>query len=105
MSPATTLKNPKWEHDRACRDAMTAVTRLKQEVSGNILVAGSRTLVNALKQHDLVDEYQLMVFPLLLGSGMRLFDEAEEATTLKLVRTLPMLNGAVVLTYQPARGA
>ena len=87
-------------------DAMTAVARLKQEVSGNN-PGGRQPHAGKLrsKQHDLVDEYQLMVFPLLLGSGMRLFDEAEEATTLNLVRTLPMSNGAVVLTYQPARGA
>lgn len=102
---STTLKNPQWNNTTVLAgDAIAAVARLKQEISGDILVAGSRTLVNALRRHDLVDEYQLMVFPLLLGSGMRLFDETEDATTLKLVRTLPMSNGAMVLTYQPARG-
>jgi len=68
-----------------------------------ILVAGSRTLVNALKRHDVIDEYRLMIFPIVLGSGMRLFDETADATTLKLVDTHSLEDGAVILTYQPAR--
>jgi dihydrofolate reductase len=62
----------------------SAVAKLKQELPGDILVAGSRTLVNSLERNALVDEYRLMVFPLVLGSGMRLFEETTDATRLEL---------------------
>ncbi|MGH2599360.1 MAG: dihydrofolate reductase family protein, partial [Dehalococcoidia bacterium] len=102
---STTLQKAEWNNSTVLKgDAMAAVAKLKQELAGDILVNGSRTLVNALKQHDLVDEYRLMVFPIILGSGMRLFDDTQDATTLKLVDTHPLANGAVVLTYRPARG-
>jgi dihydrofolate reductase len=99
---STTLKSAAWNNSTVLNgDAMTAVAQLKRQLNGDILVAGSRTLVNALKHHGLVDEYRLMVFPIVLGSGMRLFDDSEDATSLKLVDTHPLDNGAVVLTYRP----
>lgn len=102
---STTLQKAEWNNSTVLEgDAMAAVAKLKRELAGDMLVVGSRTLVNALKQHDLVDEYRLMVFPVILGSGMRIFDETVDATTLKLVDTHPLQNGAVVLTYRPARG-
>jgi len=101
---STTLEKAEWNNSTVLKgDAMAAVSKLKEELGGDILVAGSRTLVNTLKRHDLIDEYRLMVFPIVLGSGMRLFDETVDATTLKLVDTHPLENGAVILTYQPAR--
>jgi dihydrofolate reductase len=100
-----TLKNPAWNNTHVLQgDAMAAVARLKQALRGDILVHGSRTLVNALKAHDLVDEYRLMVFPIILGSGMRLFEETPDATTLELAATERLGNGAAVLTYRVARG-
>jgi dihydrofolate reductase len=54
--------------------------------------------------HDLIDESRLMVFPIVLVSGMRLFDETADATILNLVDTHPLGNGVVILTYHPARG-
>jgi dihydrofolate reductase len=100
---STTLKNPVWNNTIVLQgDAMAAVAQLKQDLKGDMLVAGSRTLVNALKQHDLIDEYHLMVFPIILGSGMRLFDDSEDATTLTLIDTRPYDNGIVNLTYRPA---
>jgi dihydrofolate reductase len=102
---STTLKQAEWNNAAVLKgDAMAAVAKLKKKLAGDMLVVGSRTLVNALKQHDLVDEYRLMVFPIILGSGMRLFDDTEDATSLELVDTHPLQNGAVVLTYRPARG-
>jgi dihydrofolate reductase len=102
---STTLKNPEWNNTHVLQgDAMAAVARLKQALRGDILVHGSRTLVNALKAHDLVDEYRLMVFPIILGSGMRLFEETPDATTLKLVGTERLGNGAAVLAYRVAQG-
>lgn len=80
-----------------------AVSTLKAKLSGDILVAGSRTLVNALKAHDLIDEYRLMVFPIVLGSGMRLFDDAADATTLTLVETRCFDSGIAILVYQRDR--
>jgi dihydrofolate reductase len=103
---STTLKEAQWKNSTVLSgDAMAEVAKLKAELTGDILVAGSRTLVNALKRHGLVDEYRLMVFPVILGSGMRLFDDAEDAAPLERVGILPLDNGAVVLTYRPAIAA
>jgi dihydrofolate reductase len=100
---STTLKNPEWNNTTVLQgDAMAAVALLKKDLKGDMLVAGSRTLVNSLKQHDLIDEYHLMVFPIILGSGMCLFDDSDDATTLTLIDTTPYDNGIVNLTYRPA---
>ena len=61
------------------------------------------TLVNTLKQHDLIDEYRLMVFPIVLGNGVRLFDDVADAVALKLVDAHPLGNGAVILAYHRAQ--
>ena len=101
---STTLKQAEWSNSTVLTsDVPEAVLKLKNEFRGNILVAGSRTLIHTLKRHDLIDEYRLMVFPIVLGSGMRLFDETADATTLDLVDTRRLGNGAVILTYHPAR--
>ncbi len=101
---STTLETAEWSNSSVLKgDPMAAVSRLKKELAGDILVVGSRTLVNALKRHDLIDEYRLMIFPVVLGSGMRLFDEAVDPTTLRLVDTRALGNGAVILTYARAR--
>lgn len=98
---STTLTAADWNNTTVLKDdTMRAVAELKRRLAGDILVAGSRTLVNALKRHDLVDEYRLMVFPIVLGSGARLFDDSDDATTLKLIDTHPLANGAVALTYR-----
>jgi dihydrofolate reductase len=100
---STTLKQADWNNTTILQgDVIAAVAQLKLDLKGDMLVAGSRTLVNALKQHDLVDEYRLMVFPIILGSGMRLFDDADDATTLSLVNARTFDNGIALLTYQPA---
>jgi dihydrofolate reductase len=101
---STTLTDPEWSNTTVLDgDVPVAVAKLKAEVRGDILVAGSRALVNTLAQHDLVDEYRLMVFPIVLGSGMRLFDTTADATTLRLVDTQPLESGTVILTYHVAR--
>ena len=76
---------------------------LRKEIRGDILVHGSRTLVNALKAHGLVDEYRLMIFPIILCSGTRMFEETPDATTLELIGTESLKNGAAVLTYRVVR--
>lgn len=101
---STTLQKLDWNNAHLLQgDAMAAAARLKRELGGDILVHGSRTLANALKKHDLVDEYRLMVFPIILGSGMRLFEETPDTTTLALTGTQSLRNGVAVLTYRPAQ--
>ena len=103
---STTLEQPAWQNTTVLQgDAMAAVAILKRELAGDMLVAGSRSLAQALRQHDLVDEYRLLVFPLLLGSGERLFGEAEDATRLQLVDSQALPNGVVALTYGVLREA
>ena len=101
---STTLERVDWNNAHLLQgDAMAATARLKRELRGDILVHGSRTLANALRKHDLVDEYRLMIFPIILGSGVRLFEETPDATTFRLIGTESLKNGVAVLTYRPVR--
>ncbi len=100
---STTLRDPQWHNTEVLRgDVAASVAPLKQQSGGPILVAGSRTLVHALMQDRLVDEYRLMIFPVVLGSGRRLFAETTEKTVLRLVQTRSFASGVVVNTYHPA---
>ena len=81
------------------------VSRLKQRTGGDILIFGSGDLVNTLMQHDLIDEYRLMIFPVVVGSGKRLFGDRSEQKALKLLDTKTFGSGVVVLSYQPAGGS
>jgi len=78
------------------------VSRLKEQDGKDILVFGSAALVNTLVEHDLVDEYRLMVFPVVVGSGKRLFADGIDKKVLMLVETKTFGSGAIVLTYRPA---
>jgi dihydrofolate reductase len=99
---STTLRNPEWHNSTVIgRDVVENITRLKQPEGGPILVAGSRTLVHTLMEHDLVDEYRLMIFPVLLGSGRRLFPETPTKTMLRLVDSRSFSTGVVVHTCHP----
>ena len=101
----TTLDELEWENSsRIEGDLAEGVAKLKEADDGPILVAGSRTLVQTLIESDLVDEYRLMVFPVVLGSGKRLFPESPEKRTLKLVDTKSFDSGVQVNTYEPGRG-
>jgi dihydrofolate reductase len=93
---STTLETAGWNNSTLIGgDVATEVAKLKDQAGGDILVAGSRTLVQTLLRHDLVDELRLMVFPVALGSGKRLFPDAAEMTTFELVETRPA--GAVAI--------
>src|SRR5207249_5953324 len=79
-----------------------AVGKLKQDVDGVILVAGSAQLVQGLIEHDLVDELRLMVYPVVLGTGKRLFGETSDKKTLRLADSKVVGDGVIILTYARA---
>jgi dihydrofolate reductase len=83
-------------------DPVQAAKRLRDEHSGDIVVHGSAQLAQTLLEHDLVDELHLMVFPVLLGSGKRLFGKTSDKKTLRLVDSKIVGDGIAILTYQQA---
>jgi dihydrofolate reductase len=97
-----TLERADWSNSTVLRgDLGEEVSRLKHEPGGDLLVAGSAQLVQALARDGLVDEYRLMVFPVLLGAGKRLFEDEGRTTALRLVSSLPA-GETVILTFEPA---
>jgi dihydrofolate reductase len=97
------LDEGEWENSTVLKgDVAEEVSKLKEEVDGVILVGGSAQLVNTLIENDLVDEYRLMVFPVVLGTGKRLFADAADATSLRLVDSKPA-GECLILTYEPAK--
>ena len=102
---STTLEDPEWNNSTVIGgDVAEAVAALKRDVEGDILVNGSVQLVQTLIEHDLVDEYRLMVFPIVVGSGKRLFGEGLNQKPLRLVDTKTFDSGVVVLTYRSHAG-
>jgi dihydrofolate reductase len=103
---STTLDTVEWNNSRLIKENVAdEVARLKQQPGQDILVAGSAKLIRTLIDHDLVDEYRLLVYPVVLGSGKRLYGDRGK-TDLKLVETKPFGSGVVLLTYQaPRNGA
>ncbi len=100
---SSTLEEAEWNNSTVLSgDVATAVAKLKQEVDGVILIAGSAQLVQALVEHDLVDELRLMVFPVVLGSGKRLFGETADKKPLKLTDSRTVGDGIAILTYERA---
>jgi len=101
-----TLDEVEWQNSTLLEGAVeTAAAELKEEPGEDIRVIGSGELVQTLMQHDLVDEYQLMVHPLVLGSGKRLFGDESIQTDLQLVDTQTTGTGVVILTYGLAEEA
>lgn len=98
---SSTLETADWENTTILSgDFAEEIAKLKQEVDGVILVAGSATLVQGLIEHDLIDELRLMVFPVALGSGRRLFGETEDKKPMKLADSKTVGDGIVILTYE-----
>ena len=99
---STTLADPEWNNSTVIKgDVAAEVARLKEEAGGDILVAGSGQLVETLMQHDLVDEFRLMVFPVVLGSGKRLFPDGADTTAFRLVEARPA-GSVAIITLQRA---
>ncbi len=97
------LRALEWNHSRlAVRDVAEEIARLKREPGRDIYVTGGAALARSLSQRGLIDEYNLTVHPVILGSGMPLFPEMSEEIALTLVRTIPFESGAVQHVYQTA---
>jgi dihydrofolate reductase len=97
---SSTLKEPEWQNTTVLGgDAVEAVSKLKREQDGEIVVHGSARLAQTLLEHDLVDELRLMVFPVVLGRGRRLFGETSDKKRLRLVESRTVGDGVAILIY------
>ena len=100
---SSTLTDPEWNNTTVLKgDVAAEVAKLKERHDGDIVVHGSPQLVQTLVERDLVDEYRLMVFPVVLGSGKRLFGETTDKKSLRLVNSKVVGDGVAILVYQPA---
>ena len=103
---SSTLKEPKWSNSTLLRgDVVKEVSTLKLEIDGDILIYASYQLVRTLIEHGLIDEFRLVIFPVVLGAGHRLFGETSDQTPLRLVRTETIGEGLPLLTYEVVRAA
>ena len=105
VSTTLTDADATWENTKVIRgDLRGAVERLKADISGDILIAGSAKLVQGLTEYGLIDQYRLMTFPVVLGTGKRLFEGGVPKTKLRVVGNTPVgKDGVVILTYEPVR--
>jgi dihydrofolate reductase len=103
---SNTLTDPKWANTTVLKGNVAAAIReLKAQPGGELQVHGSGNLIQTLMRHNLVDEYRLMVYPIVLGSGKRFFGEGTPMRKLELVDTKQMgTDGVTLLTYRPAAG-
>ena len=100
---SSTLENPEWTNTTVLDgDLVEAVTKLKEEQDGDIVVHGSAQLAQALVENDLVDEIRLMVFPVVLGQGKRIFGETTNKKPLKLTDSQTVGDGVAIMVYEPA---
>jgi dihydrofolate reductase len=101
---SSTLEDPEWTNSTVLKgDLVTEVSKLKQELDGEIVVPGSYKLARTLLEHDLVDELRLVVFPVVLGAGERLFGETNHP--MRLVDITTIGDGLVYLSYELVHGA
>jgi dihydrofolate reductase len=103
---STTLEEPlEWQNRALISENVAGeVAKLKQGEGGDIVISGSAALVRSILRYGLLDELKLMIHPILVGSGKRLFEEGEEQTKLELVDSTTFSTGVVYLTYQPTQG-
>jgi dihydrofolate reductase len=103
---SSTLVEPHWSNSTVLKgEVLDEVSKLKQELDGEIVVYASRPLVHTLMEHDLVDELRLMVYPFVLGAGERLFGETSDKTSIRPLNTRIVGDSLVYLTYELVREA
>ena len=103
---SSTLDDPDWNNSTVLKgDVVNEVSKLKQELDGDIVVSASYQLGRTLIEHDLVDELRLVVFPVVLGAGERLFGETSDKKPMRLVDTQTIGDGLAFLTYEFVRDA
>ena len=103
---SSTLVNPEWSNATVLKgDVVDEVSKLKQELDGEIVVYASRQLVHTLMEHDLVDELRLMVYPVVLGAGERLFGETSDKKSIRPLYARIVGDSLVYLTYEVVRDA
>jgi dihydrofolate reductase len=103
---SSTLQDPRWTNVTVLKgNVVDEVTRLKQELDGDIVVYASYQLGRTLIEHDLVDELRLFVFPVMLGAGERLFGDTSEKKPIRLVDSRTVGDGLVFFTYEIVRDA
>jgi dihydrofolate reductase len=103
---SSTLEHPDWNNSTVLKgDTVTEISRLRQELNGDVVVPASFQLVRTLIEHDQVDELRLKIFPVVLGAGERLFGETSGKKPMRLLATKTLEGGIIYLTYQPIRDA
>jgi dihydrofolate reductase len=96
------MQKADWKNSQIiATNVVEEISRLKTNPGGSILVAGSRRLVDTLIKHNLVDEFRLMVYPVILGEGKRLFNDGSNRLPMKLVEARPVGAGILILVYRP----
>jgi dihydrofolate reductase len=100
---SSTLQEPQWNNTTVLRgELVEEITKLRESAAGELLVNGSAQLVQGLLAHGLVDELRLMLFPVVLGSGKRLFGDSQEKTPMRLTSSTIVGDGVAILVYEPA---
>jgi dihydrofolate reductase len=103
---SSTLEEPEWKNSTVVKgDVVNEVSKLKQEVDGDIVIVASFQLVRTLIEHDLVDELRLKIYPVVLGAGERLFGETSDKKPMRLVDTRTVDGDVAFLTYERVRDA
>jgi dihydrofolate reductase len=103
---SSTLNEPKWNNSTVLKgDPVSEVSKLKEELGGEIVVPASYQLGRALIEHDLVDELRLVIFPVVLGAGERLFGETNDKKPMRLLEARTVGDGLAYLTYEMVREA
>jgi dihydrofolate reductase len=103
---SSTLQDPEWNNTTVLKgDVVSEVSKLKQELAGDIIVAASARLVHTLIEHDLADELRLLIYPVVLGAGERLFGETSDKKPMRLADTRTVGDGLAYLTYELVRDA
>jgi len=103
---SSTLEHPQWNNSTVLRgDVLDEVSKLKDELNGEIVIPASFRIVRTLMEHHLVDELRLKIFPVVLGAGERLFGETSDKKPMRLVDTQTLGDGVAILTYEAVRHA